>query len=124
MKPILFAAALLAAPTLAHAQSPGLGDTCALVARNFEMVKAVKVGIVQSFPELKPPGVRMTYSTKMDAAEMDIRDTIECQFETASAPFKLIKFCLGSSTCYSADEKNADRLRRFQEAQSLLAKPN
>ncbi len=123
MKPILFAAVLLAAPTLAYAQSPGLEDTCALVARNFEMVKAVKVGIVQTFPDLKPPGVRMTYSTKMDAAEGDIQDTIECQFETASAPFKLVKFCLGS-TCYSADEKNADRLRRFHEAQSMLAKPN
>lgn len=123
MKPILFAAVLLAAPTLAHAQSPGLEDTCALVARNFEMVKAVKVGIVQTFPDLKPPGVRMTYSTKMDAAEGDIQDTIECQFETASAPFKLVKFCLGS-TCYSSDEKNADRLRRFEEAQALLAKPN
>lgn len=123
MKPVLFAAVMLAAPTLVHAQSPGLEDTCALVARNFEMVKAVKVGIVQTFPELKPPGVRMTYSTKMDAAEGDIGDTIECQFETASAPFKLVKFCLGS-TCYAADEKNADRLRRFEEAQSLLAKPD
>lgn len=123
MKPVLFAAVMLAAPTLVHAQSPGLEETCALVARNFEMVNAVKVGVVQSFPELKPPGVRLTYSTKMDATADDIRDTIECQFETASAPFKLVKFCLGS-TCYSADQKNADRLRRFDEAQSLLAKPN
>lgn len=123
MKPILFAAVLSAAPTLALAQSAGIEDTCARVAQNFEMVKSVKVGVVQSFPELKPPGVRMTYSTKLDAEEANITDTIECQFETASAPFKLVKFCL-SSTCYSATEKNPERQRRFEEAQSLLNKQN
>ena len=124
MKPILFAAAaLLAAPTLAFAQAPGLEETCSLVARNFEMAPAVKVGVVQSFPELKPPGVRLTYSTKLDAEAASITDTIECQFEKASAPFKLVKFCL-DSTCYAADEKNPERRRRFEEAQSLLSKSN
>lgn len=121
MKPILFAAVLSVAPTLALAQSAGIEDTCALVAQNFEMVKAVKVGVVQSFPELKPPGVRLTYSTRLDAEDADITDAIECQFETASAPFKLVKFCLGS-ICYSAAEKNPERQRRFEEAQSLLSK--
>ena len=123
MKPILFAAALLAAPTLAFAQAPGLEETCSLVARNFEMAPAVKVGVVQSFPELKPPGVRLTYSTKLDAEAASITDTIECQFEKASAPFKLVKFCL-DGTCYAADEKNPERRRRFEEAQSLLSRSN
>ncbi|WP_454286494.1 hypothetical protein [Rhizobium arsenicireducens] len=124
MKPIfLVAAALFAAPTFALAQAPGLEETCAIVARNFEMVKAVKLGVTQSFPELTPPGVRMTYSTKLDAEDANITDTIECQFEKASAPFKLVKFCL-NNTCYTADEKNPERRRRFEEAQSLLAKQN
>ncbi|GEO83853.1 MULTISPECIES: hypothetical protein [Alphaproteobacteria] len=120
MKPVLFAAfAVIAAPSLAAAQSPGMEEICATVARNFEMVKAVKIGVVQSFPELKPPGARLTYSTKMAAEDTDIRDTIECQFETASAPYKLLEFCLGR-TCYSADEKDPVRRRRFEEARSLL----
>lgn len=123
MKPILFAAAALSAPALAFAQSPGIEETCMAVARNFEMVKAVKVGVVQSFPGLTPPGARLTYSTRLDAQDADIDSMIECQFEKASAPYKLVKFCL-DNTCYAADEKNLERRRRFEEAQSLLARQN
>lgn len=123
MKTIMLTAALIAAPTLAFAQAPGLEETCSLVARNFEMAPAVKVGVVQSFPELTPPGVRLTYSTELDAEPASITDTIECQFEKASAPFKLVKFCL-NGTCYAADEKNPERRRRFEEAQSLLSRSN
>ncbi|NML73092.1 hypothetical protein HHL25_03025 [Rhizobium sp. S-51] len=125
MKPYLAAAILFAAPVLtssvALAQSPDIARTCEAVARNFEMVKAVKVGIVQSFPELKPPGARLTYSTRLDAKDEDIGDMIECQFKEATAPLTLVRFCLGT-TCYSADEKNPEHRRRFEEAQSLLAR--
>ena len=50
-------------PTGALAQSPDLEATCKTVAKNFFLSDGLAIGLVQSFPELKPPGVRMTYST-------------------------------------------------------------
>jgi len=97
------------------AQSTALGDACARVSAHFHLARSVKVGVVQSFPELEPPGARLTYSEKMDAEP----DQIECQFKTAGGPVELVRFCI-DMTCYFAADENAERHRRFEEMQSLM----
>jgi hypothetical protein len=117
MKKFVLALVLLASP--AAAQTVKVEDMCVKVAKNLLMTETLHTGVVQSFPELKPPGARMTYSTRDGVEKKDMVDTIECQFESATAPFRLKKFCL-SSTCYSADEKNEENKRRFDEVRILL----
>src|SRR3546814_8997018 len=65
MRYLPFAALLLAVPAgPAAAQSPDLEKACLAVAQNFLLAPTIKTGVVQSFPELEPPGARMTYSTR------------------------------------------------------------
>ncbi|EPE96600.1 hypothetical protein RGCCGE502_19580 [Rhizobium grahamii CCGE 502] len=52
---------LLAFPVCPLAQSPDLEVTRQSVAKAFLMTNKLGVGTTQSFPELKPPGVRMTF---------------------------------------------------------------
>ena len=52
-------------------------DACVFVAESMLMVKDLKVGVVQAFPELDPPGARLTYSTRMDSEPQEITDEIE-----------------------------------------------
>ena len=100
MKKIVFALVLLASP--AAAQSMKVEDLCVKVAKNLLMTDTLHTGVVQSFPELKPPGARMTYSTRDGVEKKDMVDTFECQFDNTKAPFGLKRFCL-ASTCYSGD---------------------
>ncbi|TXI00217.1 MAG: hypothetical protein E6Q76_18720 [Rhizobium sp.] len=111
--------ALVTLPTAAFAQSPDLEATCKMVAKNFFLSDALSIGTVQSFPELKPVGVRMAYSTRQGAAPADMTDTFECEFDKADRPHNLTKFCV-SSTCYTASDSDADRKRRFEEMRILL----
>jgi len=106
-------------PQAVSAQSPELEATCQTVVRNFLLTDKVEIGSVQSFPELKPPGVRMTYSTRQGTAPSDMTDTFECEFDKADRPHHLSKFC-ASSTCYSANADDGDRKRRFAEMKLLL----
>lgn len=129
----LFAAALLfATPAFAQSPSPAprpanetatrpqtVEDACIFVAKSMLMAKDLKVGVVQAFPELTPPGARMTYSTRMDAEEADITDEIECQFDTGTSPTKVTRFCM-DSTCYAADSEDHEDRRRFEEVQALM----
>lgn len=117
MRKIVFALVLLASP--ATAQSLKVEDLCVKVAKHLLMTDTLHTGVVQSFPELKPPGARMTYSTRDGVEKKDMVDTFECQFDSAKAPFGLKRFCL-ASTCYSADEKNEENKRRFDEVRILL----
>ena len=117
MRKFVLALVLLASP--AAAQTVKVEDMCVKVAKNLLMTETLHTGVVQSFPELKPPGARMTYSTRDGVEKNDMVDTIECQFESATAPFRLKQFCL-SSTCYSDDEKNEENNRRFDEVRILL----
>lgn len=117
MRKIIFALVLLASP--ATAQSLKVEDLCVKVAKHLLMTDTFHTGVVQSFPELKPPGARMTYSTRDGVEKKDMVDTFECQFDSAKAPFGLKRFCL-ASTCYSADEKNEENKRRFDEVRILL----
>ena len=119
MKHALFAIALIASPVAAQAQSPQLENACLAVAKHFLLNNNVKTGVIQSFPELTPPGARLTYSTRADTAPADMSDTIECEFEKPAAPFGLVRFCL-SSTCYAKDEKNPENRRRFEEVRTLM----
>jgi hypothetical protein len=121
MRKILLALVLLASP--AAAQSMKVEDLCVKVAKHLLMTDTLHTGVVQSFPELKPPGARMTYSTRDGVEKKDMVDTIECQFDSAKAPFGLKRFCL-ASTCYSADEKNEENKRRFDEVRILLEREN
>ena len=95
MKHALLAAALLAAspatllPSPAAAQSQQLEQACITVAKNFLLVPSIKTGIVQSFPELDPPGARLTYSTREDAKPTDFTNQIECEFDKGQPPFRL-----------------------------------
>ena len=110
---------LLMFPGVPFAQSPELESTCQSVAKGFFMVSKLAVGTVQSFPELKPPGVRMTYSTRQGIAPAEMTDAFECEFDKTDKPHHLLRFCV-SSTCYSPNEADGDRKRRFEEARILL----
>lgn len=114
-------AALIAAanPTPAAAQSPGLEQACIAVAKHFLLAPVLKTGIVQSFPELSPPGARLTYSTRDNPQPTDFNNIIECEFDKPQAPFGLVRFCL-SNTCYSPTEEEPERQRRFQEVKALM----
>lgn len=114
---VLLSFALL--PTAALAQSPDLEATCKTVAKNFFLSDTLTIGTIQSFPELKPPGVRMTYSSRQGMAPADMTDTFECEFDRVDKPHNLAKFCV-SSTCYTPGDSDADRKRRFEEMRLLL----
>jgi hypothetical protein len=126
MKYALFAVALVAttpgallAASPAAAQSPQLEQACVSVAKNFLLMPTIKTGIVQSFPELDPPGARLTYSTRDDAKPTDFNNEISCEFDKATAPFSLRRFCI-SQTCYSAGEEEEENRRRYQEVKALM----
>lgn len=119
MRKLLAAAVIFSFPHAVLAQSPELEATCQTVLKNFLLTDKVAVGSVQSFPELKPPGVRMTYSTRQGVGPSDMTDTFECEFDKADKPHHLSRFCV-ASTCYSASEDDADRKRRFAEMRILL----
>jgi hypothetical protein len=106
-------------PSLAAAQSSDLDATCETVAKNFLLTDKIAVGTVQSFPELKPPGVRMTYSTRENTAKADMTDTFECEFESSAKPHHLTRFCV-STTCYAPTGDDVDRKRRLEEMRILL----
>ncbi|MBT9368524.1 hypothetical protein [Rhizobium sp. CSW-27] len=127
MRHVLLATALATLPVTglaaspAAAQSPELEQACVTVARNFLLSPNLKTGVVQSFPELDPPGARLTYSTRQNPDPTDFTDEIECTFESATPPFGLTRFCV-SETCYSATEEEPDNRRRFEEMKALLAR--
>lgn len=120
---ILAVAALAALPSLfatpAAAQSTELEQACVSVAKNFLLVQTVKTGIVQSFPELDPPGARLTYSTREDAKPSDFNSEIECEFDKAQPPFTVTRFCI-SKTCYGPGEQEPENRRRYQEVKALM----
>ena len=131
MKRLLAVALLFATPAIAQTPTPApraedtaarpqtVEDACIFVAKSMLMAKDLKVGVVQAFPELTPPGARLTYSTRMDASEGDITDEIECQFDQGAAPTKVTRFCM-DSTCYAADSEDPEDRRRFEEVQALM----
>lgn len=94
-------------------------DACIFVAKNVLMVKDLKVGVVQAFPELDPPGARLTYSTRMDSQPQDISDEIECQFERGAEPLQVTRFCM-DLTCYAANSEEPEERRRFEEIRALM----
>ncbi|NLS17647.1 hypothetical protein HGP16_13885 [Rhizobium sp. P40RR-XXII] len=106
-------------PSAAFAQSTDLEATCKTVAKNFFLSDGLSIGAIQSFPELKPPGVRMAYSARQGTAPSEMSDTFECEFDKTDKPHNLAKFCV-SSTCYTANDQDADRKRRFEEMRILL----
>ncbi|WP_117194246.1 hypothetical protein [Rhizobium terrae] len=113
----LAAAGLSSSP--AAAQSPQIEQACIAVAKNFLLVPAIKTGIVQSFPELDPPGARLTYSTREDAKPTDFNNEIECEFDKPQPPFNLMRFCI-SKTCYGPNEQEQENRRRYQEVKALM----
>lgn len=110
---------LVAAPSMALAQSPQLEQACMTVAKNFLLIPTIKTGIVQSFPELDPPGARLTYSTREDPKPTDFSNEIDCEFEKGNAPTTLLRFCI-SQTCYGPNEQEPENRRRFQEVKALM----
>ncbi len=126
MRHVVFAVAAASAalvgfiqPQPAAAQSPQLEQACVAVAKNFLLVQTLKTGIVQSFPELDPPGARLTYSTREDAKPTDYNNEIDCEFDKATPPFGLVRFCI-SKTCYGPGEQEPENRRRFQEVKALM----
>lgn len=111
--------AALLSPVPAAAQSPALEQACIAVAKNFLLVPQIKTGIVQSFPELDPPGARLTYSTRDDAKPTDYTNEIDCEFDKANAPMTLLRFCI-SKTCYGPNEQEPEYRRRFQEVKAVM----
>lgn len=103
----------------AGARPTTVEDACIFVAKSVLMVPDLKVGVVQSFPELDPPGARLTYSTRMDSEPGDITDEIECQFERGAEPLQVTRFCM-DSTCYAANSENPEERRRFDEVRALM----
>jgi hypothetical protein len=126
MKHAFIAAALLAATpgalfaaTPAAAQSPQLEQACINVAKNFLLMPTIKTGVVQSFPELDPPGARLTYSTREDAKPTDFNSEISCEFDKGTTPLALRRFCI-SDTCYGPGEQDEVNRRRYQEIKALM----
>ncbi|WP_077966418.1 hypothetical protein [Ensifer adhaerens] len=117
MKWLPLTACLLAGS--AFAQSPDLESACVTVAKNFFMTDTLNVGVVQSFPEIKPPGVRFKYSERADTKRPEMSDTFDCQFDQAKAPIKILRFCV-SRICYATDQEDGERRRRFEEMQILM----
>jgi hypothetical protein len=70
------------------------------VAKNFLLTDNLNVWIVQSFPELKPPGVRMSCALRQGTPKSDMSDTFACEFQSAEPPFDLTRFC-ASTICYA-----------------------
>jgi hypothetical protein len=103
----------------ASARPTTVEDACIFVAKSVLMVPDLKVGVVQSFPELDPPGARLTYSTRIDSEPGDITDEIECQFERGAEPLQVTRFCM-DSTCYAANSENPEERRRFDEVSALM----
>ena len=118
-----FPLVLLLAASPAMAQSPELEKACVSVAQNFLLVPAIKTGVVQSFPELDPPGARLTYSTREDPQASDFTNEIECEFSSATPPFNLTRFCI-SETCYSENEQEPENRRRYLEVKALMDRQN
>lgn len=114
-----FPFALLLAASPAMAQSPELEKACVSVAQNFLLVPALKTGVVQSFPELDPPGARLTYSTRENATATDFTNEIECEFTGATPHLNLSRFCI-SDTCYSENEQEPENRRRYMEVKALM----
>jgi hypothetical protein len=123
LRTLIVAAALLLPPAVAEAQSPQLENICQVVAKNFLLTDHLNVGIIQSFPELKPPGARLTYSTRPGTSKSDMIDSFECEFDKSDPPYHLTRFCV-SQVCYSASDADADRKRRFDEMRILLDRTN
>lgn len=133
MKRHLFTIPLLSllAVAPAHAQQNSTGsattearpttveDACIFVAKSMLMVKDLKIGVVQAFPELDPPGARLTYSTRLDSEPQDITDEIECQFERGAEPLQVTRFCM-DVTCYAANSEEPEERRRFEEVRALM----
>ncbi|MGW9231134.1 hypothetical protein ACWGPT_09725 [Pseudorhizobium sp. NPDC055634] len=119
MKYLPFAFLIAASPTLALAQSPDLEKACVSVAQNFLLVPAIKTGVVQSFPELDPPGARLTYSTRENPQQSDFTNEIVCEFGSATPPLALTRFCI-SDTCYSENEQEPENRRRYLEVKALM----
>lgn len=117
--PLALLAGLALATGPAAAQAPKIEDVCVQVAKHLLMTQTIHTGVVQSFPDLKPPGARLTYSTRDNTEPKDMVDTISCEFKNTAAPYDLQRFCL-SSTCYAADERNNENRRRFEEVRILL----
>ena len=113
----------LLAASPAMAQSPELEKACVTVAQNILLVPGIKTGVVQSFPELDPPGARLTYSTREDAKPSDFTNEIECEFSSATPPFTLTRFCI-SDTCYSENEQEPENRRRYLEVKALMDRQN
>ncbi|MDQ0421698.1 hypothetical protein J2045_002738 [Peteryoungia aggregata LMG 23059] len=103
----------------ADARPTTVEDACIFVAKSMLMVKDLEIGVVQAFPELDPPGARLTYSTRMDAEPQDITDEIECQFERAADPLLVTRFCM-DVTCYAANSEKPEERRRFEEIRALM----
>lgn len=110
-------------PTPASSQSRDIEKACIDATQHFLLAKSVKIGVMQSYPELSPPGVRFTYSTDAEADPAEIDDQVNCEFERPSAPFQIKKFCL-SDECYSIDAQDPENRRRFQEVKALMDRKN
>ncbi|MGG7518129.1 hypothetical protein ACQ3G6_09620 [Allorhizobium undicola] len=117
MKHLLPALFLVVTPAIAHADP--LEDACRAVLKTFLMKPDVNVGVSQTFPNLVPAGARMSFSDRPATDPAEMSDVIDCQFEKPGKPFGLQRFCI-SSTCYSNDEQNGDRRRRFEEVKSIV----
>jgi hypothetical protein len=113
------AASPVAAQTAQSTQTAPLEQACVSVAKNFLLMPTVKTGVVQSFPELDPPGARLTYSTREDAKPTDFNNEISCEFDKATAPFGLRRFCI-SNVCYGPSEQDEENRRRYLEVKALM----
>lgn len=113
------AASAFAGLSPAAAQTPKIEDVCVQVAKHLLLAETFQTGVVQSFPELKPPGARLTFSTREGVEKKDMVDSIECEFQNIAAPFNVQRFCV-SSTCYGPNERNEANKRRFEEVRALL----
>lgn len=120
---LLVAALLIASPT--NASEPTMVDACVRAAEHYFQTDGLVPTNVQAFPDLKPPRVRAIMAGEGVPAPMseqvalllggettnDRTTETVCEFESASAPFRLSGFDCG--VCLMTDN-------RLEEIQALM----
>ncbi|WP_454858153.1 hypothetical protein [Rhizobium binxianense] len=103
------------------AQSIELEQLCIRATQSFFLSQGVTFGAVQSYPELTPPGVRLSYSLNPAVDAKNMTDEIQCQFDVAQSEAVISLFCV-SAVCYSEISAIAQQRRRFQEIRAILGR--
>lgn len=118
MKYLLYAGAL-AALVAGHAQAaePTIDSACIRAAAAIAVSPNVVAYVVQSFPDLTPPRVKIRY--KLAQQDQTNGTVLTCKFQRTKPPFGLTELCVASG-CVSADVSTPTGRALYEEVSTLL----